>query len=138
MRVLVGIRACVVAVAAVAASSCEKPVDLAKALEVHDVTSGWHDAGMVEGQNKLVPSVTFTVKNVSDRPLDVLQMNVLFRRQTEDTEWGSGFVTVAGSEGLKPGATSSPITVKSQLGYTGSEPRQQMMVNSQFVDAKVQ
>jgi hypothetical protein len=28
--------------------------------------------------------------------------------------------------------------VKSQLGYTGSEPRQQMLANAQFVDAKIQ
>jgi hypothetical protein len=28
--------------------------------------------------------------------------------------------------------------VKSQLGYTGTESRQQMLANSQFVDAKIQ
>jgi len=103
------------------------------------VSSGWHDAGMVEGKNKLVPTITFKVKNVSDQPLSVLQMNVLFRRVTEEaTEWGGGFVTVAGSSGLRPGATSDPLTVTSQLGYTGTEPRADMMKNSQFVDAKVQ
>jgi len=47
---------------------------------------------------------------------------------------GSGFVTVAGSSGLKAGATSDPLTVTSQLGYTGTEARAEMMKNSQFVD----
>ena len=38
---------------------------------------------------------------------------------------------------LAPGATTDPLTVKSDLGYTGSETRADMLKNSQFVDAKV-
>jgi hypothetical protein len=126
-------------VASIGLAGCQKPIDLTKALQVEEVSSGWHDAGMVEGKNKLVPTITFKIKNVSDQPLSVLQMNVLFRRVTEEaTEWGSGFVTVAGSSGLKAGATSDPLTVTSQLGYTGTEARAEMMKNSQFIDAKVQ
>jgi len=105
---------------------------------VVDVSTGWWDAGVVDGQNKLVPSVTFKFKNVSDQTLDVLQANVVFRRVTEDKEWGSSFVKITGTEGLAPGATTPAQTVKSQLGYTGSESRQQMLANSQFVDAKIQ
>lgn len=121
-----------------AAAGCGKPVDLSSGLQVEDVTTGWLDTGMQNGQNKLVPSITFKLKNVSAEALPVLQANVLFRRATEDTEWGSGFVTITGSDGLAPGATSQPLVVNSQLGYTGSEPRQQMLANSLFVDAKVQ
>ena len=128
----------VVLFAAVAAASCGPTVDLTKGLQVVDVSTGWFDAGVVDGQNKLVPSVTFKLKNVSDQKLDVLQANVVFRRVTEDKEWGSAFVKVTGSEGLAPGDTSPSQTVKSQLGYTGSESRQQMFANSQFVDAKIQ
>jgi hypothetical protein len=119
-------------------SGCGKPVDLASTLQVEEISTGWHDLGLQNGQTKLVPSITFKLKNGSDQPLPVLQANLLFRRATEDTEWGSGFVTVTGSDGLAPGATSQPLTVNSQLGYTGSEPRQQMLANSQFVDARVQ
>lgn len=128
----------VLLVAAVAATSCAPKVDLTKGLEVVDVSTGWRDAGIVEGQNKLVPSVTFKLKNVSDQKLDVLQANVVFRRVTEDKEWGSSFVKITGTEGLAPGATTPSQTVKSSLGYTGSESRQQMLANSQFVDAKIQ
>ncbi|HEY7170075.1 MAG TPA: hypothetical protein VH417_04460 [Vicinamibacterales bacterium] len=140
MRARRGLRALVLTVVAtVGLAGCDKPVDLTKALQIEEVSSGWHDAGMVEGKNKLVPVVTFKVKNVSDQALNVLQMNVLFRRVSEEaTEWGSGFVTVAGSSGLKAGASSDPLTVTSQLGYTGTEARAEMMQNSQFVDAKVQ
>jgi hypothetical protein len=129
---------CVVLLAAVATASCAPTVDLTKGLQVVDVSTGWWDAGVVNGQNKLVPTVTFKFKNVSDQKLDVLQANVVFRRVTEDKEWGSSFVKITGTEGLAPGATSDSQTVKSQLGYTGSEPRQQMLENTQFVDAKIQ
>jgi hypothetical protein len=122
----------------ISSASCGPTIDLAMALQVQDVSTGWLDAGLVNGQNKLVPSITFKLKNNSDQPLPVLQINVLFRRANENTEWGSGFVTVSGSEGLAPGATSKPLTVNSQLGYTGRDPRQQMLSNSQFVDARVQ
>ena len=124
--------------AAVATVSCGPTVDLTKGLQVVDVSTGWWDAGVVDGQNKLVPTVTFKLKNVSEQKLDVLQANVVFRRVTEDKEWGSAFVKLTGTEGLAPGATTPSQTVKSQLGYTGTESRQQMLANSQFVDAKIQ
>ena len=124
--------------AALATASCGPKVDLAKGLQVVDVSTGWWDAGVVNGQNKLVPSVTFKFKNVSEQTLPVLQANVVFRRVTEDKEWGSSFVKITGTEGLAPGATSESQTVKSQLGYTGSESRQQMLDNAQFVDAKIE
>jgi hypothetical protein len=65
-------------------------------------------------------------------------VNAIFRRVTEKDEWGSGMVTAAGSKGLAPNAETPPLTIRSQLGYTGTEPRQEMLHNRQFVDAKVE
>jgi hypothetical protein len=125
--------------AIVSFSACGPTVDLTKGLEVKVVNSGWYDVGIVNGQNKLVPTVLFTLHNMSDQTLGTLQVQALFRRVTEDTEWGNGFLTVVGSKGLAPGATTDTITIKSQLGYTGSEQsRQEMLQNSHFVDAKVE
>jgi hypothetical protein len=122
-----------------ASAACGPTVDLTKGLQVTIVNSGWYDLGIVNGQNKLVPTVAFTLHNTSDQKLVTLQVNALFRRVTENTEWGSGFLTVVGSQGLAPGATTDPITIKSQLGYTGSEQsRQEMLQNTHFVDAKVE
>jgi G3E family GTPase len=53
-------------------------------------------------------------------------------------EWGGAYQKVVGSEPLPPGALSKPIVLRSNLGYTGIEPRAQMFKNSQFVDAHVQ
>ena len=121
-------------------SGCGGPtVDLAKGLQLQDVSTGWFDAGIVNGQTKLVPFISFTLKNLSDQKLPILQVNALFRRVGEKDEWGSGFITAAGSEGLAPGATTRTLTIRSYLGYTGSEQsRQAMLQNSHFVDAKVE
>jgi hypothetical protein len=114
------------------------PVDLTKSLEVLDVSTSWWDFGVVAGENKLVPQVSFRVKNNSDQVLRVLQLNVLFRRVTEpDVDWGSGFLMNPAPGGLEPGETTELLNVKSQLGYKGTEARDVMMKNSAFVDVKV-
>ena len=124
--------------AVLTSAACGPTVDLTKGLQILDVATGWYDAGLVDGQNKLVPVVSFKLKNVSGQRLVTLQVNALFRRVAEKDEWGSGFMTAAGSEGLAPGATTPTLTVKSQLGYKGTEPRQEMLRNAHFVDAKVE
>jgi hypothetical protein len=118
--------------------ACGGPaVDLTKALEITDASTGWYDVGPVDGQNKLVPSIAFKLKNVSDQPLVALQVNAVFRRGDDKDDWGTVWIPVTRSDGLQPGATSPPLTVNMKLGYTGTEPRAQMLQNSQFVDAKV-
>jgi hypothetical protein len=125
--------------AVVLLAGCGPSVDLTKGLQVTIVDTGWYDAGIINGQNKLVPSVSFNLKNLSEQKLSTLQVNAIFRRVTENDEWGSGFLAAAGSDGLAPGATTTTLTVKSPLGYTGSDQsRQEMLQNSHFVDAKVE
>ncbi|MGH9145043.1 MAG: hypothetical protein ACRD2I_28220, partial [Vicinamibacterales bacterium] len=60
--------------------ACGPAVDLTKGLAVTITDSGWFDLGIVNGQNKLVPTVTFTLRNTSDQKLVTLQVNALFRR----------------------------------------------------------
>src|SRR6267154_1152106 len=95
---------------AATSAACGPTVDLTKGLQVLDVSSGWFDAGIVNGQNKLVPTISFKLKNVSDQKLATLQINALFRRVGENDEWGSTFLTAVGSEGLAPGATTAVLT----------------------------
>jgi len=119
--------------------ACAPDVDLKKGLVIQDVATGWFDAGIINGQNKLVPAISFKLKNVSDQKLKVIQVNVLFKRINDPAEWGSGFVTVVGSAGLAPGAVTETVLVKSNLGYTGSDQtRQEMLQNSQFIDARAE
>jgi hypothetical protein len=85
-----------------------------------------------------VPTIAFTVKNVSNEKLVSVQMMASFFRVTAaNSEWGNALLNIAGSEGLAPGATTRTLIVKSPLGYTGTDPRVDMLNNSQFVDATV-
>ena len=61
------------------ATACSQPVDLKQALEVTDVTSGWFDAGIVGGRNKIVPSVRVKLRKRSPVGLDRVAINALFR-----------------------------------------------------------
>ena len=114
---------------------CGPTIDLSQGLEVLDVSSGWRHAGVVDGKNKIVPSLLLTLRNVSEESLVALQLNVLFRRVTElDTEWGSSFMTASPPGGLPAGAETEEIVAISDLGYTGTEPRAQILENRLFID----
>ncbi len=48
-------------------AACGPPMDLSTGLQVDAVSSGWLDAGNVDGKNKVVPAVSFRLKNASAR-----------------------------------------------------------------------
>ena len=64
---------------AASAASCNRSVDIKQALEVVDASSGWYDAGIVDGKNKIVPSVTFQLRKKPGADLSVIALNVAFR-----------------------------------------------------------
>ena len=80
-----------------ATAACGTKVDLSKGLQIVDVSTGWSVAADGDRQHKIVPSITFRLKNTSNQTLSTLQANVLFRRVGEEVEWGSGFVRIAGA-----------------------------------------
>lgn len=127
------------AAAACAAASCGgPPIDLTKAVKVTDVVTGWYDAGVVEGQkNKLVPSISFRLTNVGTAPVSSVYVTVSFRVIGDEQELGSSYVKAVGPEGLAGGASTAPLVARSSFGYTGEQPRNQMLQHSQFVDARV-
>ena len=119
------------------ALACGRAVDLSQSLQLQTVSSGWVDARTVDGKTKLVPTISFTLKNESDRTLAMLQVNALFGRIGDEDEWGSSFVTAAGTKGLSPGEATGPLTATSPVGYTGLDSRSAMLGHAQFVDARV-
>ena len=54
--------------------------DVEKDLSITDIHTGWYDVGVVDGQNKLVPSITLRLQNVSSEPISRVQINAVFRR----------------------------------------------------------
>ena len=118
---------------------CAQTRAVERDLKIVDVHTGWYDAGIVEGQkNKLVPSISLKLRNVSSSEIARVQVTAIFRRKGEQEAWGEHFVRAIGSDGLPAGKTGDNLVLRSTLGYTGSDPRAQMLQNREFVDAKVQ
>ena len=112
--------------------------DVQKDLRITDAHTGWYDAGVTEeGKNKIVPSISLRLQNVSQEAISLVQVNAVFHRMGETESWGEHFVRAIGSEGLAPGATTNPIVLRSGLGYTGTQSRLQMLQNREFVDGTV-
>ena len=113
--------------------------EVEKDLTITDVHTGWYDIGIVNGQNKLVPSISLKLKNVSPEEISRVQLNAVFRRlDGENKEWDAHFVRGIGPDGLAPGATGEELVLRSERGYTGDESRLQMLQNKAFIDAKVE
>ena len=109
------------------------------ALEPVEVVTGWYDQGIVEGNmNKLVPSITLKLRNKSEDALRGVQINAVFRRINETEMWGEHFGWAVQRDPLAPGGTTNQLVLRSGLGYTGEQPRLQMLQNREFVDAKVE
>jgi hypothetical protein len=146
-------------------AACGGPqVDVGQALSVEDLTTGWLDVGLDEfGRNKLVPTISFRLANVSAEQVRTLQLNGVFRRCVvayegqpaatsevspadptsgtcpgEMQEWGSSFMRAVGREGLEPGQSTEPFTMESSLGYTGEQARLEMLQHRQFIDVKAE
>jgi hypothetical protein len=132
--------ALVAAVTTLSSYGCGASVDVVSALEPVDVVTGWFDDGIVEGQkNKLVPSVTLRLRNKTGEPLRSIQINAVFRFVGQQETLGDYFGWAIPREPvLAAGAETGPLVMRSRLGYTGTQPRMQMLQNKEFVDAKVE
>jgi hypothetical protein len=117
-------------------SSCSSPADLKQALQVTDVSTGWYDAGVVEGKNKLVPSVTFKLRKPDNVRLSTVSLNVVFRFADTGEERDDVFVQRVDFSGNE----TQPISVRAPTGYTAEPPqsRADMLKHSQFRDTDVE
>lgn len=119
-------------------TACSRSIDPTTALEPVGVVTGWFDAGIENGKNKLVPSISLRLRNKSDAPVQSIQINAIFRRLNEQEMWGEHFGWAVDRDPLAPGGTTKDIVLRSGLGYTGEQPRMQLLQHGQFVDAKVE
>jgi len=128
------------------AAGCSKPVDLKQTLQVTDVVTGYHDAGVVGGKNKIVPSITFRLtKNTSDS-LRPLSLSVAFKQlpvagtavapgSPAESDWDEKFVQ---SVPFDENATK-PLTFRTDPGYTADPPqtRADILQHRLFQDVRV-
>ena len=91
-------------------------------LEVVDLSTSWTMKEYRQWPNPkltLVPTVTFKLKNNSSETLRYINVNAIFKEVDSVENLGDSFHTAVRGEGLAPGATSPPITLKSNFGVAG-------------------
>ena len=125
---------------AVFPAGCSSRVDIRQAVEVTDTTGGWYDAGIVDGKNKIVPTVSFRLRKKGEGDISSVSVNVAFREPpaaggTAEEPWDEVFLqNVPFAEGTQTG----PLTVRADKGYTGDPPqsRLELLKHSQFRDKR--
>src|SRR5829696_613501 len=129
-----------IVLAVVCAAACSRSVDVKQAVEVVDTSSGWYDAGIVDGKNKVVPSVTFKLRKKPEADLSAVALNIAFRYvpapgSNVEEPWEDFFVQRAE---FKNGNETDPLVVRLPNGYTGEPPqsRLEMLKNSHFRDVR--
>ena len=125
---------------AVSLAACSASVNIKQAVEVADASSGWFDAGIVDGKNKIVPSVTFKLRKKPEADLSGVALNIAFRYVPEpgsnvEEPWEDFYVQRAE---FKNGNETDPLVVRLPNGYTGDPPqsRAEMLKNSHFRDVR--
>jgi hypothetical protein len=127
------------AVVVLASASCGETIDYKKALQVTDLSGGWFDAGIVDGKNKLVPSLSFRIHKPADARIRSLALNVIFKRVSPDKKQEEDLDEVfLQSVEFSEGNSTPLLTVRPQHGYTGDAPqtRAEILQHSQFWDGR--
>ena len=127
-------------------AGCSRPVDLKQVLQVTDLSGGYHDAGFVDGRNKIVPSITFRIKKSTDDTLRPLSVNIVFKQlpkpgtatppgQPAENDFDEVFKQSVPFNGNE----TDLLTVRASAGYTGDPPqsRADLLKHSMFQDMRV-
>jgi hypothetical protein len=125
---------------AAAGASCSRSADIKEAIEVVETTSGWYDAGVVDGKNKIVPSVTFRLKKKGAADVAGVALNVVFRHPAPpganvEEDWDEVFLQRVEFGGADQ---TEPLTVRTEKGYTGDPPQSRLDIlrHSEFRDVR--
>lgn len=127
----------VLAAVTAGAASCGRSVDLATTFNITNVLTGYYDAGVVNGLNKLVPSISFRLKNVGPVPVSEVNIVAAFWVVGDDGPLQDYDLPGIGREAVASGAESPDILIRSEIGYTLEQPRAELFTHSMFRDGTV-
>lgn len=105
-------------------SSCLKstsPEELKASVEIVNIETKWVAKTYMPWPPKLilVPVISFQVKNISDKPLNYVNFNAIFRFKGDQENLGDNFLAAIRKEPVPPGELSKVITLKSNFGVEG-------------------
>lgn len=131
-------RAVVVAALLTLAAGCGGSASVPEAIEVYEVTTGYDDGGADAGQNRLLPTIAFKVRNKAGRIIHSVQFNAVFRVIGDPEELGAQLVWGIDYDGLAAGNTAGPYVLRSTFGYSGEQARVEMFQHEGFKDVQVE
>ena len=100
------------------ASACDNQPDLSSALQFVPGVTGYRLAGLSEEKlHRLVPSITFQLKNIGDVDLTNVDLTIAYWQVGADGETDSKQIRGITSTPLKAGSVSDSITVDSSVAY---------------------
>lgn len=101
-----------------------------------ELSGGYYDAGIVDGKNKLLPSVSFRLVRTGNRPRRVT-LDVHFRKIVGNELQEFNEVLLQAIE-FAEGNQTGVINARSPAGYTGDSPqsRAEMLKHGQFQDMR--
>ncbi len=112
-------------------------IDLAHSVRVEDVSGGWSVSTAADGRARLLPTVSFQLRNVSSAPLASVQVNVIFHRAGNPDAWSDVVRHAISSHAVASGIATAPIVAQAPIGYTGDEDTGRLLTHPQFVDSSV-
>jgi hypothetical protein len=112
-------------------------IDLATSVRVEDVSGGWSVTTAADGRTRLLPTVSFHLRNVSTGPLASVQVNVIFRRVGDRDVWSDVVRHAITARALASGIATEPIVAQAPIGYTGDDGTSSLLKHAQFVDSAV-
>ena len=131
---------------ALLAAGCGKPVDLKQVLTMTDVTTGYYDAGIVDGRNKISPEVIFRLHKSTDASLRPLSLNIAFKKlpprgvtpppgSPQEEDWDEVYTQSVPFDGNQ----TALLPYRAKAGYTGDPPqsRADILSHSMFQDVRV-
>jgi len=122
----------VTTLALIAAAACGAYPDL-KNLKIVNVLTGYHDDGITPThEDKLVPSITFQLKNETTESLSYIDLAIDFWQNGDDGPKDSKIVPGIAGTALAPGQSGESITVRASIGYKSEAARLNFFTNSLF------
>lgn len=96
------------------------PREVEKSIQLSVTDSRWVIKETTPYDVKIVPSITFTVKNSGSRPLDYVSFEGVFEFEDTGKTHTDGSAYVFNKIPLNPGQESESIVIKGAFGYTAS------------------
>lgn len=97
------------------------PEEIKSSIEIVDVETEWVSKFYQPWPPKLVlvPSISFRVKNISNKPLRYINFNAIFKFKDDFENLGDNFLAAIRNKPVMPGEKSEVITLKSNYGVEG-------------------